>query len=995
MSTFRAETPLGHDVQQILLAHGELGLSTAQIRRYLRVQGRHVSEENLRELLRDGRVFVLHADGRYALQATSSTPSVTAPAKEESQSKRHWPLPLLANVPYAQASYIVFDLETTGTDPLVDRIVQIAAIKVVEGVAVAWFNRYVNPGDRGISYALRFLLGMDRDPQIEQRIRDAERVDEVLPRFLAFVAGLPLVAHNARFDGGMLLGALAQEALPVPLIDTMEVALLAAPQLASYRLAELGKHLGLDIDFLAEEGGSFLATTGDGGEYGVEVVISHETLHNALTDVYLTHRVYQRLLEVIACPGELHELLAELLPELYDTDVRFTTLSGERLLPFAQKCHWHPSTNHGTHDSSDPYLPSAPQLLYEVLAARTREPRPSQLAMQVTLVEAMTQERFAMVEAPTGTGKTLAYLTAAVHAVHQDVRRVALSTAYRNLQDQLIAEIDEVQTHSSARFRSQILKGVGNYFCWSKIARYGEEGAPGGDEQTLALDERFVLAYLILRLPHMRDGTVDELSFWVQETFPNARAVVHQLRASAACGLASQSHCAYCPKPAAYQQAEEADILIINHALWLSAKQLPPFDCLVLDEAHTLEDVATNALTKEVSSTTLHDSLTRLWDERTGRGLLARIRKSAQRYGELLKASEGAFASLHRVVNYLPEFGPFVVQFIRRCTSHVDPRYGASLRLEAPPWKIHQIRWQDLDQAHRQLFGLYLKDLLDALARLLAALNATSGVPYRDAHRHELGELLEELAEQRQLAYEIVKVAERKQVYWLEVGPPLDPQDTARDPRPSSWAFKVAPIDVGEALQCFYDRHRSISFVSATLAVGHNDFSFFIDRLGLSERLETRFVRKLPPALDYDKNVFFGMVDYLTYAPLQNTMESFKEELANEFKLFLRFTDGRALGLFTARQRMQEIAARIGPELARAGLPLYVQTPDSSRRRLLDDFRERTESTLFGLRSFWEGVDVRGESLSFVLLEKLPFPLLTEPVHRARAEQLVASQSGS
>src|SRR5262249_23460537 len=132
--------------------------------------------------------------------------------------------------------------------------------------------------------------------------------------------------------------------------------------------------------------------------------------------------------------------------------------------------------------------------------------------------------------------------------------------------------------------------------------------------------------------------------------------------------------------------------------------------------------------------------------------------------------------------------------------------------------------------------------------------------------------------------------------------------------------------------------------------------------------------------------------DYFTYAPLPHTQDSFVQELAGELSLFLRFTDGRTLGLFTARSRMEAIAQRIEPILSQAGLPLYVQMPGTSRRPLLEDFKAQTESVVFGLRSFWEGVDVPGPALSFVAMEKLPFPLLIDPIHRARAEAL--SQRG-
>ena len=407
----------------------------------------------------------------------------------------------------------------------------------------------------------------------------------------------------------------------------------------------------------------------------------------------------------------------------------------------------------------------------------------------------------------------------------------------------------------------------------------------------------------------------------------------------------------------------------------------------MLDEAHTVEDVATNALAQEVSSETLGDLLARLYDPRTERGLLPRL-IAGTGHSETRRAATGVISATRRVGLLVQDFGPYLVQFIRRCTGRMDPRFGASYRLEASPWKVHGPRWQRVADAHHQLFDLHLPDLLDGLGRLRNAAADAADLRHRAAMLRELGELIDEFGGQRQLAHDLVKVSDQKLVYWLDVGPPVEPEADERDAPPHWWALKAAPVDVGEALQPFYDRLSSVILVSATLALRGNDFGYFIERLGLAHRLEDHLVRKLPPALPYERNVSLGLVDYLTYAPLQSTMESFKEELASELSLFLRFTDGRALGLFTARERMEAAAGRITAELARHGIPLYVQRPGVSRRRLLEAFKARKESVLFGLRSFWEGVDAPGETLCFVLMEKLPFPLLIDPVHRARAEHL-------
>ena len=976
-------------MQALLLDHAE-GLTLNKIRRLLRREkGLHVSEDNLRELLRH-RYFTGLSDGRYILRRIASHMVASERDEEASAaceaSTDSWTQPLLINLPQAHHNYVVFDLETTGTNPGNDRIIQISALKVLAGRPVAMRNWYVKPGDIEIPYYLQVTLGLIDNPAVGEAIASAPSIEEILPRFLGFIEDLPLVAHNARFDGRFITASLPDDALKNPIVDNLELAILLLPNLQSYRLANVAEAAGLPVNQLQAEWASMTLDSNV-----IDHTISNETLHNAVTDVYVLFRVYQFLLENLMNPGEERNLLQVLLPEMFEIGARFNGVDDEHLAPLRSRCNWTMNPNQATPPTS---VPTAAQILARYLAVKNYQLRRGQAEMQQLLGEAMANGQFSMIEGPTGTGKTLAYLTTAVHHALANNQRVVLSTAYRNLQDQLLAEIEDLQNYGPVEFRSQLLKGIGNYFCWSQIARYLEEGDPRREKtaRILTLAERFVLAYVILWLPGSEQGTADEssFSFWLLETIPIARSVIHHLKAGAACHPNLQPACTYCPMPAAYSNAQQADIVVLNHALWLTDSQrLPSFTTLVLDEAHTLENVATNALTQEVSSNSLNGLLHRLYNPRTERGLLIRIRAGTN-HSETLTAVEGAIAAVRRVDALVKDFGPYLVQFIRRCTGKVDPRFGASYRLEAPPWKVHGPRWQRVNDAHRQLFGLHLPDLLEALIRVRTTLLAggPTDLPYHAATMRDLIELIDKLAEQRQLAYDLIKVNDLTLVYWVAVGPPLNPEAEERDARPEWWAFKAAPIDVGRALQPYYDKLTCASFVSATLSLGNMNFGYFIDRLGLSQRLDSRYVHRLPPALPYQSNVFLGLIDYLTYAPLQHTMQSFKEELAAELSLFLRFTGGRALGLFTARERMEYVATKLEPELVQWGIPLLIQSPEASRRRLLETFKERRESVLFGLRSFWEGVDAPGETLSFVLMEKLPFPLLTEPVHRARGEYL-------
>jgi ATP-dependent DNA helicase RecQ len=984
MTAFTPETPLGRDVQALLLEFPQ-GLTLTELLRLLRIEkSRMVSEVNLRAILGHPRVFTSISGDRYVLAGRESQAIKTEPEKDEPVESREdkWSRPFIANLPCARTNYVVFDIETTGTNPESDRIIQIAALKIIDGSPHAIRNWYINPGEVEIPYTLQVKLGLTTNPDILEAIKTAPRIEDVLPRLIGFIGHLPIVAHNARFDASFVTNALNEQPFDNPLVDSLELALLLMPHLQSHQLEQIAQEVGINIDALSKEWAELDIDT----NITTHEVSSH-SLHNAITDVYVLYRTYTQLLEKMNGKGATHYVLSALLPEAFADKSLFKGVEDDLLGSLRSQCNWAMNPN----ESFLPITtPSAEQVLTDYLASKARQPRAGQLEMQQMVNRAVAEGHYTMIEAPTGTGKTLAYLTAAVHQALRGNTRIALSTAYRNLQDQLLEEIGDFNRYGKVKFRSQLLKGVSNYICWSQFSRYIQEGDPRNGKliRSLTLVERFVLAYVALRLPASKHGTLDELNYWLLERFPVARAVVHQLRATAACDPNLQPSCSACPMPAAYKNAREADIVIINHALWLADPQrMPPFAHLILDEAHTLEDVATNALTEEVSEETMSNLINHLFDQRTERGLLPRIRASTT-HGPTLEAAAGAISASRQARLLVEDFGQFLVQFIRRCAGRIDAKYGASYRLEAAPEKIHGPRWQRVEDAHYQLFGLYLSNLIEALDRLLQASTEAADLRFANAIRRELVELRDELSKQRKLAHELVRVNDQNLVYWVEVGPPLDPSNEERDPKPKSWAFKAAPIDVGRALQPFYEALASVSLVSATLALRGNDFSFFIERLGLSERLESRYLRKLPPALPYAQRVFLGLADYFTYAPLEHTIQSFKEELANELTLLLHFTDGRALGLFTARERMESVASRIKHALAQHGIPLYVQTPDSSRRRLLEEFRAREESVLFGLRSFWEGVDAPGATLSFVLMEKLPFPLLIAPVHRARAEEL-------
>jgi DNA polymerase III epsilon subunit-like protein len=454
-SIFTVETPLGQDVQSILMQHPE-GLRVDELWRLLRREkGRHVNQENLRELLGNTRFFSLLPGDRYIL-ASGERPSSENPTEENSTEQKpgtdFWDKPFISNVPLARENYVVFDLETTGTDPSIDKIIQIAALKVINGRPVAARNWYVNPGEIDIPYTLKITLGMADDPALEQAVKKAPPISEILPEFLSFIEELPLVAHNARFDGRFLTAALCTNDLPSKLVDNLELAILLHPNLPAHQLASISEALGLPVDSLGAEWAALNVESNFQGHN-----VSTETLHNAVTDVYVLFRIYSCLITELYHPGEVRKLLQDLLPEAFEWNTTYSGFNIDLLVDWSTHCDWSIKPNQS---SSPNTVSSAAKLLTRYLSKRDLRPRNGQLDMQQLIVDAQATEQYTMIEAPTGTGKTLAYLTASVFTALKDGRRVALSTAYKNLQDQLLSEIKDLQNNGEVLFRSQLLKGV-------------------------------------------------------------------------------------------------------------------------------------------------------------------------------------------------------------------------------------------------------------------------------------------------------------------------------------------------------------------------------------------------------------------------------------------------------------------------------------------------------------------------------------------------------
>ncbi len=796
MTPSRTTTPLGQRIQRILLERKGEPVSLLELQTILRRQGQRINPERLRSVLSDTNVFTALPEQRYVLrdqfepEHPSSEPTAARP-----------PL-FLPNLPKAQKTYMVLDLETSGLDPAKDQIIQIAALLVEDNTPTTLRSWYVQCAAERLPPALRRTLHLTEE--LVKRITTSPPIDDIWPEVRAFLSDHTLVIHNARFDTGFLRHYDPLFANSV--VDTMELAFLVAPESPQHKLKILADFLNINIDALDT---STIAGMPAGFRPGTD------TLHNAITDILLLNEVYRLLRQRWhATPPEQATLYGTLLPEVWRTPptapLHIATLM----------------------DSAQPPADTAPTVAAttldtDALSLRDRfaahanlHSRDSQRTMIRLVAEALDNDESLLIEAPTGTGKTLGYLIPVVWAARTQGRRIALATAFKNLQDQLCGEVARLQ--AVIPFQAQVLKGASSYVCLQAVQQALDDAYHPDLEPDL--ERRFVLTYLVRWLMDCPTATLDELPYWLKRTFPETNFLAHEVAVDRA--TCPQHRCSFyhpCRFFTAYHQGEQADVLLINQALWLSdSALLPSFDALIFDEAHNLEAMATSALRQEVSEESLRRLLHRLYVPGTRRGALQRILD--------LKPDDEHRAIIHtlrrsigQVLRLIGEFRTTLSTFVTGCDERLDPAHGAQLRLTGAPERIYPTRWKMVQQALDQVWHVYMPTIVTELHQVSAWLPTDEHILHLTIQAIHSG-----LTEQQQLLQTILRARRSDLVAWIEV---------CTDEQTGGWGFFTAPISVAPILAERYRELRSVVLTSATLTTGPRDFRFFVERLGLRELL--------------------------------------------------------------------------------------------------------------------------------------------------------------
>lgn len=563
------------------------------------------------------------------------------------------------------------------------------------------------------------------------------------------------------------------------------------------------------------------------------------------------------------------------------------------------------------------------------------EHRPEQLEMARGVDAAFAKPEHLLVEAGTGVGKSFAYLVPAILRAVQHGQRAIISTYTIALQEQLIAkDLPFLHKVLPVEFTAVLGKGRGNYICFRRLA--------------LALKNRGKL----LSGPSEIDQ-LDKIGNWAMQTedgslqdidFSVAPALWDKIRSES--GLCQHNKCGHytkCHLQAARKRMQGSHVVVVNHALFFSDLALPEqgrllgdYSLVVLDEAHTVEQVASDHFGASVSFTTIQYLLRQLYDEKNNRGLLAMMEDM-----DSIAAVNRAGDAAENFFNALAAAGPGDIR--------------SNGRIVRP--------------------DIVINDLTPALKALAARIKELRKIAPED-QTFELFALEQRALEMAQKVHDLIAQSDQSHAYWLENRAARGRQNIA---------LSSAPIDVSHIVRTtLFDAVNSAVLTSATLATsrgGKHGFDYLRGRLGLQQGQEML----LESPFDYRRQAKLYVETRLGEP---NNQATFVPRACRAIEYYVEQSQGRCFVLFTSYSMLQAAQAELEMFCDRKDYQLLAQGGPLPRGLMLQRFRQGGRCVLLGTMSFWQGVDVAGEALSNVIITKLPFAVPDAPLTEARIDAI-------
>ena len=869
--------------------------------------------------------------------------------------------------------FVVFDTETTGLNSYSDKLIEIAGVKYEGGKITDVFTSLIDP-EVYIDDKITALTGISNDDVAGQ-----EKVDTVIPKFLNFVDGYPLVAHNISFDLEFITYNIAildleNKFKTKKFYDTLILSQTLLPVgVSNHKLGTLAECLNIEV-------GNLHRAKDDCEACGSLFL---KLIEKAVT---LSDNTVQKLATVAA--KSMHRYTAQFFKDLGDY---YSKTSFNRKLNAVEIKY---PESHNYYDKDEEFPEENLSALFSegvvdnifsnngVLKSNIAkyEYRSEQHEMAKKCFEVFSQDRILISEAGTGVGKSYAYLIPSIIHSLKSNQKVIVSTNTKNLQEQIFyKDIPVLYDIFKGAFNAVVLKGRRNYLCRNRFEALCRDPLYHLKETDIEK-----LLPLIVWAEKTNTGDIEENS-----GFKKNYAYDIWSKVESESGFCMGKKCRYykqCFLQTIRNKVFKANLVIINHSLLFSDvisenAILGKYDYLVVDEAHNIEASATKYLGVEYSLYGLRGFCSRLVSSDGKSGNLIRLKNGVNSVlsGDQKKTLlNDLIDSLKDKSNNLYEAGRtlfdeisinlYEKNSVNRFHKILKKRFRSSAEVFA-------------DYGTQKLLFKSLNEEVVNLLRRIKVLLDTFDEDDRFPDQDEIISEFKSISDIGSALYEdflfFDETKRENYVFWYEI--------TSAD---KGFFLKLcsAPLNVSQILQkTLYDNLKGIILTSATLTI-EKRFKYMMRKLGLTG-MDNQRIDTLMLGSPFDLQQQLKVVTPSYFATPKNTAV-FENDLTELLDFLVTKFDQGTLALFTSYKQMNDIKYRIDECFRKNNRLLLVQGKDGSRTDIIKQFKRIKNSFLFGTDSFWEGVDVPGEALEALIIVKLPFAVPTEPVIQARIEAI-------
>ncbi|WP_430785594.1 ATP-dependent DNA helicase DinG [Virgibacillus flavescens] len=846
--------------------------------------------------------------------------------------------------------YVVVDLETTGHSPSNnDKIIEVGIVIIEEDKIVGEYGTFLNP-DKPIPSFISNLTGIT-DEDVKGAPSFAEKADEIA----AFFDNSYLIAHNVPFDLGFLNAELIKNnktALKNPVIDTVELARVLYPKASSYKLSQLAEYTSID----------------------------HSDPHRALSDAYVTATLFLNLKQKLASlpyetinhllrlekklKSDLYELLfarSESLAFSTEESSEITIYKGLAFKKVAEQISEKPDVE----TSFGEYLDA----IYEADGSmsslmRNYEKRLGQREMSEEVYDAFRGKKHALIEAETGTGKSLAYLIPAVFEAVTEKKRVVISTYTTQLQSQLLDnEIPLVNQLVPFEFKTALLKGRQHYISLEKFEK--ELLDETNDNYDITLTKAMILVWIT----ETENGDFEEIQL------PSKGFLFNKRISAETEGVYDQSS-PWSTKSfyqKARKNAQQADVIITNHALLCTDMSndfqfIPAYQKAIIDEAHHLEETVSKHYGLKLDYSNFQYTLNNIGSTDDG-NWLSRI---IGIYDIQLPGWNEAFAlTKYEIDDLFRMLFQFVTEQNR---NHKAVSDVGRIQYRFDEDKETTRDWKTIKEMSTRL-TFYLRDLIHLLTYTEQQLKNAEA--FDKANQDDILVTIQTLQSYiDRIEHLFLMRDEEKHVKWIEI--------EAYGAKNAAYLYSE-PIEVSRLLSNdLFAEKESIILTSATLTMKQS-FTFIKQRLGISE--ERLITNKIKSPFSYHDQVQLLVPNDFPDVK-GNNVDDFIYSTCEAILSLAEITKGRMLVLFTSYDMLKRSYYLLKEIMDDQYMIIAQGISSGSRSRLKKNFINFDKAILLGTSSFWEGVDIPGEDLSCLVIARLPFQPPNHPVYEAKASHL-------